>query len=63
MRTFLSKTSVVDELAALLASRRSISTQRSGAYRRLALAILDATESLRPVESAKLANTQRVAAA
>jgi hypothetical protein len=64
MRTLLSKTIVVEELAALLASQRSISRQRLAAYRRLALAVLDAADfRARAVEVVGLASTQPPAAA
>jgi hypothetical protein len=58
MRTSLSKTTVVDELAARLASRRSTAAQRSSAYRRLALTILDPAVSLPASKPVELRTTQ-----
>jgi hypothetical protein len=59
MRTVLSRTSVVDELAARLSARRKGTARRSGAYQRLALAILDTAPSAKGPRPVELQRAQR----
>jgi hypothetical protein len=63
MRTSFSKISVVDELTENLASRRSRAMRRSGAYRRLALAILDPVVPARSGKPVELRSTQTLVTA
>jgi hypothetical protein len=63
MQTQISRTSVVDELAARLAAQRSHTARRSGAYRRLALAILEPVASTRAGSPVQLRTLPRPVAA
>jgi hypothetical protein len=63
MQTFLSRTSVVDELAARLSARRISTARRSGAYQRLALAIVHPAASSPAPTPVGLRQVQRPVAA